>query len=107
METQRRRQLDSAAVNHELALLVPSVAFNGPDPGSQSVLQELMHRLPPGIRREFRSYLAGAGLDGQALVERESPRRWLLTAGSPVASGPRPSPHRCEDGGRRRRSMRQ
>ena len=78
METQRRRQLDSAAVNHELALLVPSVAFNGPDPGSQSVLQELMHRLPPGIRREFRSYLAGAGLDGQALVERELPRRWLL-----------------------------
>jgi hypothetical protein len=31
-----------------------------------------------GHRREFRSYLAGAGLDGQALVERELPRRWLL-----------------------------
>ena len=42
-----------------------------------------MHRLPPGIRREFRSYLAGAGLDGPALVERDvaeamtAPYRWL------------------------------
>lgn len=75
-------QLDIEAVNNELALLFPP-AVNEPGPGSQSVLRELMHRLPPGIRREFRSYLGGAGLDGPALVEAEvaeamtAPYRWL------------------------------
>jgi hypothetical protein len=33
-------------------------------PGSESMTQELTNRIPPGLRREFRSYLHTAGLDG-------------------------------------------
>lgn len=76
-------QLDIDAVNNELALLFPAASVNGPGPGSQPLIQELTHRLPQGMRREFRSYLAGAGFDGPALVERDvaeamtAPYVWL------------------------------
>lgn len=62
-------QLDINAVNNELALLFPAASANEPGPRSESLTQELTHRLPPGIRREFRSYLAAADLDGPARVE--------------------------------------
>ncbi|MCY1676503.1 plasmid pRiA4b ORF-3 family protein [Pseudarthrobacter sp. SL88] len=67
-------QLDINAVNKELALL-----FTAPTaptatehrPGSESLTQELTNRMPPGLRREFRSYLHAAGLDGPATVEAD------------------------------------
>jgi hypothetical protein len=62
-------QLDINAVNNELTLLLSAAAVN--EPGSQSLIQERTQRLPPGIRRDFRSYLAGAGLGGPALVEAD------------------------------------
>jgi hypothetical protein len=76
-------QLDIDAVNDELALLFAAPSANEPGPGSGSLTQELTHRLPPGIRREFRSYLAAAGLDGPAIVEADvaeamvAPYLWL------------------------------
>ena len=76
-------QLDIVAVNNELALIFPTESTDDPRPGSESVIQELTHRLRPGIRREFRSYLAGAGLDGSAFVDTDvagamtAPYRWL------------------------------
>jgi hypothetical protein len=70
-------------VNDELALLFAAPSANEPGPGSGPLTQELTHRLPPGIRREFRSYLAAAGLDGPAIVEADvaeamiAPYLWL------------------------------
>ena len=89
-------QLDIEAVNNELALLFPA-AVNEPGPGSQSAIQELMHRLPPGIRREFRSYRAGAGLDGPdagGSGRRRGDDRALPLARPPHRSR-RAGPHRC------------
>lgn len=62
-------QLEIDAVNNELALLFPAPIATERDPGSESLIQELTNRLPPGLRREFRSYLHAAGLDGPATVE--------------------------------------
>ncbi|WP_235013254.1 plasmid pRiA4b ORF-3 family protein [Arthrobacter sp. SLBN-100] len=74
-------QLDINAVNNELDLLFP--APNEPGPGSESLTRELTNRMPPGLRREFRSYLHAAGLDGPATVEVDvaeamtAPYLWL------------------------------
>nr|WP_223884007.1 plasmid pRiA4b ORF-3 family protein [Pseudarthrobacter sp. BIM B-2242] len=62
-------QLDINAVNHELALMFPAPCANGERSGTESLTQELANRMPPGLRREFRAYLRGAGLDGPATVE--------------------------------------
>ncbi|MDF2049577.1 plasmid pRiA4b ORF-3 family protein [Arthrobacter sp. Cr_A7] len=76
-------QLDINGVHKELALLFPAPTANERDPGSQSLTQELAHRMPPGLRREFRSYLHAAALDGPATVEADvaeamtAPYLWL------------------------------
>ncbi|WP_307000447.1 plasmid pRiA4b ORF-3 family protein [Arthrobacter sp. V1I7] len=76
-------QLDINAVNNELALLFPGATVNEPGPASQPLIRELTHRLPPGIRREFRSYAASAGLDRPTQVDRDiaesmtAPYLWL------------------------------
>lgn len=75
--------LDIDAVNNELALLFAAPSANERGPGSESLIQELANRMPPGLRREFRSYLLAAGLDGPATVEADvagamtSPYLWL------------------------------
>jgi len=77
-------QLDIEAVNKELSLLFPAESVNESGHGSQSLIQELAHRLPPGIRREFRSYLATANLDGPVEVDAytaeamTAPYLWLV-----------------------------
>jgi hypothetical protein len=58
-------------VNNELALLFPASSTDEHGPGSESLTQELTNRMPPGLRREFRSYLHAAGLDGPAMVEAD------------------------------------
>ena len=76
-------QLDINAVNKELALLFPAPTANEHHPGSESLTQELTNRMPPGLRREFRSYLHAAGLDGPSTVEADvaeamtAPYLWL------------------------------
>jgi hypothetical protein len=76
--------LDIDALNSELALLFPAPEANEPIPSSQTLTQELTERLPPGIRREFRSYLAVADLDRPARVEADvaeamtAPYLWLI-----------------------------
>ena len=76
-------QLDIDAVNNELALLSPPPSANEPGPGSESLTQELTSRMPPGLRREFRSYVHAADLDGQSTVEADvseamtAPYLWL------------------------------
>ncbi|WP_255482009.1 plasmid pRiA4b ORF-3 family protein [Pseudarthrobacter sp. NBSH8] len=76
-------QLDINAVNSELALLFPAPSANEHGPGSVSLTQELTNRMPPGLRREFRSYLHAAGLDGPSTVEADvaeamtAPYLWL------------------------------
>jgi hypothetical protein len=76
-------QLDINAVNNELALLFPAPSASEHGPGSESLTQELTNRMPPGLRREFRSYLHTAGLDGPATVEADvaeamtAPYLWL------------------------------
>jgi hypothetical protein len=76
--------LDIDAVNNELALLFPAETVSEPRPGSESLTQELTHRLPPGMRREFRSYLAAADLEGPAEVDAgaaeamTAPYLWLV-----------------------------
>lgn len=76
-------QLDINAVNNELTLLFPAPTANERGPGSESLTQELTNRMPPGLRREFRSYLHAAGLDGPATVEADvaeamtAPYLWL------------------------------
>lgn len=76
--------LDINAVNNELTLLLPSPTASEHGPGSGSLTQELMNRMPPGLRREFRSYLHAAGLDGPATVEAKvaeamtTPYLWLI-----------------------------
>lgn len=76
-------QLDINAVNNELALLLPPPSANEHGPGSESLTQELTNRMPPGLRREFRSYLYAAGLDGPSTVEADlaeamtAPYLWL------------------------------
>lgn len=76
-------QLDINAVNNELTLMFPSPSANEHGPGSQSLTQELTNRIPPGLRREFRSHLHTAGLDGPATVEADiaeamtAPYLWL------------------------------
>ncbi|TAP39144.1 plasmid pRiA4b ORF-3 family protein [Arthrobacter sp. S39] len=77
-------QLDIKAVNNELALMFPAPSANGHDPGSESLTDELTNRMPPGLRREFRSYLRAADLDGPATVEADvakamtTPYLWLI-----------------------------
>ncbi|MBT2566264.1 plasmid pRiA4b ORF-3 family protein [Arthrobacter sp. ISL-85] len=76
-------QLDIDAVNNELALMFAAPSANEHGPGSESLTQELTNRMPTGLRREFRSYLHAAGLDGPATVEAEvaeamtAPYLWL------------------------------
>jgi uncharacterized protein YidB (DUF937 family) len=76
-------RLDINAVNNELAQLFAAEAVNESEPGSQSLIQELAHRLPPGIRREFRAYASAADLDGPWLADRDvaeamtAPYLWL------------------------------
>jgi hypothetical protein len=69
------KQLDINAVNNELTLLFPARTANEHGPGSQSLPQELTNRMPPGLRREFRSYLHAAGLDGPQQSKQTSPRQ--------------------------------
>jgi hypothetical protein len=75
-------QLDTNAVNNELALLFAAPTANEA-PGSQPLTQELTNRMPPGLRHEFRAYLHAAGLDGPATVEADvaeamaTPYVWL------------------------------
>jgi hypothetical protein len=64
-------QLDINAMNKELALLFPAPTATEHRPGSESLTQELTSRMPPGLGREFRSYLHAAGLDGPATVEAD------------------------------------
>jgi hypothetical protein len=64
-------QLDINVVNNELALLFPAPSANEHLPRSESLTQELTNRMPPGLRREFRSYLHAADLDGPATVEAD------------------------------------
>lgn len=77
-------QLDINAVNNELALLFPAPSANERDPGSESLTQKLTNRMPPGLRRDFRSYLHAAGLDAPATVEADiagamaAPYLWLI-----------------------------
>lgn len=74
--------LDIDALNNELALLFEAPAHL-PRPETESLTQELTHRLPPGLRREFRSYLDSAGLDGPRSVDDDvakamtAPYLWL------------------------------
>lgn len=76
--------LDAAAVNRELALLFAVPSATGPGAGSGSILDDLTGRMYPGIRPEFRSYLADAGLHVPGLVESAvaeevvAPYLWLL-----------------------------
>lgn len=76
-------QLDINAVNNELTLLFPAPSVNEHGPGSESLTQELTNRMPPGLRREFRSYLHAADLDGPSTVEADvaeamtAPYLWL------------------------------
>lgn len=76
-------QLDITALNNELALLFPAASANEHAAGSASPTTELTNRMPPGLRREFRSYLHAAGLDGPATVEANvteamtAPYLWL------------------------------
>ena len=51
--------------------MFPAPSVNGHDPGSESLTDELTSRMPPGLRREFRSYVHAAGLDGPATVEAD------------------------------------
>jgi hypothetical protein len=92
--------LDINAVNNELALGFPAPSANEQGPGSESLTQELTNRMPPGLRREFRSYLHTAELDGPATVEAEAAE--VMTpriSGSSAASGlmvyPSPLPAGC------------
>ena len=76
-------QLEIDTVNKELALMFPAPTANEHRPGSESLTQELTNRMPPGLRREFRSYLLAAGLHGPATVEEDvaeamtAPYLWL------------------------------
>jgi hypothetical protein len=76
-------QLDISGVNNELTLLFPAPSASEHGPGSEPLTQELTNRMPPGLRREFRSYLHAAGLDGPATVEADvaeamtAPYLWL------------------------------
>ncbi|WP_285243587.1 plasmid pRiA4b ORF-3 family protein [Pseudarthrobacter sp. fls2-241-R2A-127] len=76
-------QLEIDTVNKELALLFPAPDAKQHRPGGESLTQELTNRMPPGLRREFRSYLHAAGLDGPATVEADlaeamtAPYLWL------------------------------
>ncbi len=81
-------QLDIDAVNNELALIfdTPPALEPGSTAGSLtgSLTQKLTGRLPPGLRREFRSYLNTARLDEPDLVETDvaatmtAPYLWLI-----------------------------
>lgn len=77
-------QLDIDAVNNELTLLFPAPSAEEPSRTVDSLTQELTHRLPPGMRQEFRSYVNAAGLDGPDLVEADvaeamtAPYLWLI-----------------------------
>ncbi|MEW1808713.1 hypothetical protein [Pseudarthrobacter sp. NPDC080039] len=70
-------------MNNELTLLLPASSVDVHGSGRQSLTHELTNQIPPGLRREFRSYLRAAGLDGPATVEAEAaeamtaPYRWL------------------------------
>jgi hypothetical protein len=76
-------QLEIDTVNKELALLFPAPSANEYSLGRESLTQELTNRIPPGLRREFRSYLHAAGLDGPSTVEADvagamtAPYLWL------------------------------
>lgn len=76
-------QLDINAVNKELALLFSAPSANEQGPGSESLTQELTNRMPPGLRREFRSYLHAAGLERPATAAADvaeamtAPYLWL------------------------------
>ncbi|TYC96858.1 plasmid pRiA4b ORF-3 family protein [Arthrobacter echini] len=77
-------QLDLDAVNTELELLFPAPSIIEPSLAGGSLTQDLTNRLPPGLRREFRSYLNAAGLNGPAMVEARAaetmiaPYLWLI-----------------------------
>ncbi|MFF2317935.1 plasmid pRiA4b ORF-3 family protein [Arthrobacter sp. NPDC058097] len=74
--------LDIDALSNELARLFEAPA-QGPGPETESLIQELIHRMPPGLRREFRSYLDSVGLDAPGSVEDDvagamtAPYLWL------------------------------
>ncbi|MFP5315665.1 MAG: plasmid pRiA4b ORF-3 family protein [Actinomycetes bacterium] len=63
--------LDIDVVNNELALLFPSPETDQPIPSNPTLTEGLTQRLPPVIRREFRSYLAAADLDHPVRVEAD------------------------------------
>lgn len=95
-------------MNNELALLCSAETVNESGRGSQSLIQDVTHRLPPGMRREFRSYLSSAGFDRPALVDRDvAESMTALTSGSPAASGTTVFPSPLRDGCRRPWSTRQ
>lgn len=76
--------LDIHAANNALNALFPDDTLPGAGDAEQPVLQDLAQRMPPGIRRDFQAYLAGARLDGPARVEAEvaeamtAPYLWLV-----------------------------
>ncbi|ACL42576.1 plasmid pRiA4b ORF-3 family protein (plasmid) [Pseudarthrobacter chlorophenolicus A6] len=76
-------QLDIDAVNNELAMVFAAPSSNVRGSGSESLVHELANRMPLGLRREFRSYVHAAGLDGPGTVEADvveamtAPFLWL------------------------------
>ena len=75
-------QLDINDMNMELALLLPAPTAIEHRRGSEALTEEITNRMPPGLRRDFRSYLL-SGLDGPATVEADvaaamaAPYLWL------------------------------
>ena len=76
--------LDIDAANDTLNRLFPDPAPSGSGAVAPSLIEELAQRMPPGIRREFRSHMSGAGLDGPVFVEAgvaeamTAPYLWLI-----------------------------
>jgi hypothetical protein len=74
--------VDIHALRNELALLFEAPA-RAPGSETRSLTQALTHRLPPGLSRDFRSYLDSASLDGPRSVDDDdaeamtTPYRWL------------------------------
>ena len=80
-------RFDVDAVNHELALRFPAPDDDGrsaPPPDTPPLVAELVERVPPGLRPEFRTYLQSAEPETSVLVDAAiaermvAPYRWLI-----------------------------